>query len=171
MSQVVQFEETTEDPGWEPWLPKLTPLFQDASKLILKTEELERPHFMLDIVYTSNQNVQKLNKTYRKKDKPTNVLSFPQYESRAEIPLNSPAPLLLGSVVFALETIEEEAKAQNKSFENHCVHLFVHSVLHLLGYDHQLDVEAEMMEQKEIQVLQRMGLPNPYQEDEAILDV
>ena len=106
----------------------------------------------LSIVLADNDFIQKLNKEWRGKDKPTNVLSFPQDE-----------PSMLGDVILAYETVEQEAKEQNKRFENHATHLIVHGLLHLLGHDHIEDDEAETMEALEIQILADLGIKNPYE--------
>ncbi len=100
--------------------------------------------------------IQLLNKTYRKKNKPTNVLSFPS-ELPKEIEI-----AILGDVVICISVLQIEAKVQNKSFENHLMHIAVHGVLHLLGYDHIKDNEANEMESLEIKILQELGIENPY---------
>lgn len=119
----------------------------------------------LCIVLADDELVARLNKAYRGKEGPTNVLSFPA----AEMP-DTGAPQevfqrsvpLLGDVVLARETIAREAAAQNKSFANHLSHLTVHGVLHLLGLDHLEDAEAEEMEDLERDILEDLGIPDPY---------
>lgn len=106
----------------------------------------------ISLVFADNDFVQVLNANYRGKDKPTNVLSFPQDE-----------PELLGDVILAYETVKCEADEQNKTFEDHTRHLIVHGTLHLLGYDHIEDEEAEEMEALEIKILADMGIKNPYE--------
>ena len=103
------------------------------------------------VVLGSDPFVQELNRDYRGKDKPTNVLSFPQ-----DLPL-------LGDLVFAYETVKRESDEQQKSFDEHLLHLCVHGTLHLLGYDHIGDAEAEEMEALEIKILATMGVKNPYE--------
>lgn len=107
----------------------------------------------VSVVLADDNFVQGLNREYRGKDKPTNVLSFPQ------------DPPMLGDIVLAFETIEREASEQNKDFAAHLTHLLVHGVLHLLGYDHEDDQEASEMEGLEIEILQKMGINNPYEDD------
>ena len=114
----------------------------------------------LSILLTDNATIQELNKEYRLKDKPTNVLSFPLTE-------NTPEPLdgflALGDIVIALETIQEEAKQQNKTFSDHYTHMLIHGLLHLLHYDHETDEDAEIMESLEIKILDQMKIKNPYE--------
>ncbi len=104
----------------------------------------------VSVVLADDTFVQNLNREYRNKDKPTNVLSFPQ-----------DAPML-GDIVLAYETIAHEASDQDKAFSDHLSHLLVHGTLHLLGYDHETDEEAEEMEGLEIEILGEMGVKNPY---------
>ncbi|HMN51379.1 MAG TPA: rRNA maturation RNase YbeY, partial [Xanthobacteraceae bacterium] len=97
-------------------------------------------------------------------DKPTNVLSFPAAQ------INAPgAPRLLGDVVLAYGTVAREAAEESKPFLNHAAHLVVHGVLHLLGFDHMNDNDAETMEAKERSILSTLGIPDPYEGTEARL--
>ena len=100
-----------------------------------------------------------LNHQYRGKDKPTNVLSFP-FESPPGIELP-----LLGDLVICAPVISEEAQEQNKTVRNHYAHMVVHGILHLLGYDHIDEAEAQQMEALEIRVLAELGIDDPYQDD------
>ncbi len=109
---------------------------------------------------------QELNRTYRHKDYATNVLSFP-----AEVPDGPDGePLLdiplLGDLVICVPVVEREAREQNKALEAHWAHLVIHGCLHLLGYDHIDDEEAEEMEGLERQLLAELGYPDPYRDDE-----
>ncbi len=104
------------------------------------------------------QESQNLNNTYRGKDKPTNVLSFP-FESPPKLELP-----LLGDLVICVPVVETEASNQNKTLEAHWAHMVVHGCLHLLGYDHIIDSEAEEMESLETQLIESLGFPNPYKE-------
>ncbi len=108
-----------------------------------------------------NTEITDLNATYRDKDKKTNVLSFP-FDNEHNVPM----PVeLLGDIVIAADVVAGEAKAQHKTQEAHWAHISIHGLLHLLGYDHQVDAEAETMENLEIQILQQLGFDNPYQSD------
>lgn len=99
---------------------------------------------------------QTLNKTYRGKDKPTNVLSFP-----ADVPDFIDEPLL-GDLVICTPVTNQEAIEQNKAWAHHWAHMTIHGVLHLLGYDHINDDEAEVMEGLEVNILQTLNIDNPY---------
>lgn len=119
----------------------------------------------ISILFTDDSKIQTLNRDYRGKDKPTNVLSFPDTDFTIENLKQSilfEEPLTLGDIVFAEETICQEATDQKKSLENHIAHLTVHGILHLTGYDHIIDGEADEMEALEIQILDKMGIENPY---------
>ena len=114
----------------------------------------------LSVVLADDSLVQTLNRDYRGKDKPTNVLSFALTE--ADGPEVEDAPTLLGDVVLAWETLVRESAEQGKPLSNHLCHLVVHGVLHLLGYDHEVDAEAEEMERLEVEVLGTLAVPDPY---------
>lgn len=113
----------------------------------------------LSIMLADDARIADLNRTYRGKDGPTNVLSFPA----AEMPgVDTP---LLGDVALAHETIVREAEAQRKRFADHLLHLTVHGVLHLLGHDHENDADAEDMEALERRILEDFGIADPYDAD------
>ncbi len=115
----------------------------------------------ISIVLANNDFVQDLNKTYRNKDKPTNVLSFPQTQKDQ---LDSDIGFCsLGDIIIALETIEFEATEQKKSIRDHYSHMLIHGCLHLLHFDHQCDEEANIMEKHEIEILAELGIKNPYE--------
>lgn len=114
------------------------------------------------IALSSNAAVRRLNAAYRGKDAPTNVLSFPASEPPPGIA--SDAPRALGDVVIALETLLDEAAAGSIPPAHHFQHLLLHGVLHLMGYDHETDDEAEHMEALESALLARLGIPDPYAE-------
>jgi probable rRNA maturation factor len=101
---------------------------------------------------------QQLNREYRGKDSPTNILSF-TFEVPDGLEIN-----LLGDLVICAPLVKKEALEQQKLLEHHWAHLVIHGVLHLRGYDHIDDEEAEEMESKEIEILQQLNIPNPYQE-------
>ena len=102
------------------------------------------------------KEITKLNKQYRKKNKPTNILSFNFY-SPVDIKTN-----LLGDLVICAPVVKLEAKLQHKAITSHWAHLTVHGVLHLLGYDHKDESEAEKMEKLEVKILKKMKIENPY---------
>ena len=110
---------------------------------------------LITLVWADDAFVRTLNHDHRGKDRPTNVLSYAS-DLEGE----------LGDLIFALETIAQEARDQDKAFTDHLIHLILHGSLHLLGYDHESKEEAETMEALETQILHELGLPDPYgQED------
>jgi probable rRNA maturation factor len=111
---------------------------------------------------TSDEEVQALNKAYRGKDKPTNVLSFPMMEPDAID--GHPGELMLGDIVLAQGVCVAEAAERSISVEAHATHLIVHGVLHLLGYDHIEEADAEEMEAIERRVMRDLGLHDPYED-------
>ncbi|MEH6402383.1 MAG: rRNA maturation RNase YbeY [Sneathiella sp.] len=123
------------------------------------------PGIEISFLFSDDTHIQKLNKEYRQKDSPTNVLSFPQAELSTQTlqeTLLFEEPLLLGDIALAEETIKREAAEQNKSFHNHLAHLVIHGVLHLVGYDHIEEDEAEHMESIEVEILKKLDIGNPY---------
>ena len=113
------------------------------------------------IALSDDAAVQDLNHRYRGKDKPTNVLSFP---APAALPGQEPATAALGDIVLALETVQREAGEQQIPFPHHLQHLVVHGLLHLLGFDHETEADANTMEGLEIEILARLSIANPYVE-------
>lgn len=123
---------------------------------------LERAELVVRIV--DREESRQLNREYRGKDRPTNVLSFP-FEVPAVLandPAGHPLSELLGDLVICAPLVAEEAAEQGKPLEAHWAHLLVHGVLHLLGYDHINDTEAEAMEGLEVDILAALGYSDPY---------
>jgi probable rRNA maturation factor len=118
----------------------------------------------ISVRLTDDAEVRKLNASWRGKDAPTNVLSFPMAEQADlhQAKVNGPE-LLLGDIVLARGVCAAEAADKAVSIEHHATHLIVHGTLHLLGYDHHGDDEAADMETREIRALQRLGIANPYE--------
>ena len=112
----------------------------------------------LAVVLTDDAAIRALNRDWRGKDAATNVLSFPAKEARPD----RRAPRLLGDVVIAYETVAREAAAEGKPFIHHLAHLAVHGFLHLVGYDHEANEDADAMEGLEIAILARLDVPDPY---------
>jgi len=112
--------------------------------------------FELTIRLVNIEESQYLNKQYRKKDKPTNVLSFP-FEVPEGIDLN-----LLGDLIICSQVVEQEARTQNKKLFDHWAHMVIHGCLHLLGYDHINDTDANEMEALEVSILAKLSITNPY---------
>ncbi|ARJ66360.1 rRNA maturation RNase YbeY [Magnetospirillum sp. ME-1] len=117
----------------------------------------------LSIVLADDETVRGLNRDWRGKDQPTNVLSFASLDDE-DAPIVPGAPLLLGDVILAYETCAAEAQEQGKELADHFSHLVVHGVLHLLGYDHMDEEEAAEMEALETTLLAALGIPDPYGE-------
>jgi probable rRNA maturation factor len=101
-----------------------------------------------------------LNRHYRGKDKPTNVLSFP-FEAPPEVPLP-----LLGDLVICAPVVAREADEQGKTLQAHWAHMVIHGLLHLLGYDHETDDDAQLMESRERELLAQLHFPDPYNEED-----
>ena len=116
------------------------------------------------VVLADDAEVQGLNAAWRQQDKPTNVLSFPAMEPDDVLRQPVEMPVLLGDVVLAFETCAREAAEQGKPLAHHLAHLVVHGTLHLLGYDHETDEEAGIMEPLETHVLAGLGIADPYGE-------
>ncbi|HVY19207.1 MAG TPA: rRNA maturation RNase YbeY [Bauldia sp.] len=115
------------------------------------------PEPELSLLFTDDAHIRVLNKRYRRKDKPTNVLSFP-----APAAVRGKFGPQLGDLVFAAETIAGEAERDGISLNDHLAHLVVHGFLHLLGHDHEDESEATVMENLETSILARLGIADPY---------
>ena len=115
-------------------------------------------------LFCGDDRIRDLNRSFRGKDKPTNVLSFPAGEDDAP---SREGPLVAGEIAMAFETLHAEAANEGKSAGDHLTHLWVHGLLHLMGHDHEEDEEADMMEAGEVRVLARLGIDNPYADGEA----
>jgi probable rRNA maturation factor len=115
----------------------------------------------VSVLFADDAFVQGLNARWRGQDKPTNVLSFP-----AAAPA-TPGQRALGDIVLAYETVAREAHEAGKPFDHHAAHLLVHGLLHLLGYDHETDADATVMEAREVHILETLDIPDPYAENTA----
>lgn len=114
------------------------------------------------VLLTVDRSIRVLNARFRGRDMPTNVLSFPAAPGLPRQAARSKEPVFLGDIAVAVETARAEAAAEGREFIHHVTHLVVHGVLHLLGYDHQSDAEAEAMESREGAILSRLGMPDPH---------
>lgn len=148
--------------AWRAALPNPAAAIRKAVRAALKAElpaqRTTGAKTGLSILLTDDVEMRKLNAGWRAKDKPTNVLSFP---AESAIDPARPPPYL-GDIALALTTCKREAKEQKKTLADHVMHLTVHGVLHLLGYDHMDDDQAEAMEPLETAILAKMGIADPY---------
>lgn len=125
---------------------------------------LASPRLAVSLLFTSDAEVHALNREWRGRDKPTNVLSFPMLE-RDELAALAPdgPPVMLGDIALAHETCAREAAEKGIALEHHAAHLLVHGLLHLAGHDHvDSDEEAEAMEALETRILAKLGIADPY---------
>ena len=125
---------------------------------------LANPRLTASVLFTVDEEVHTLNREWRSKDKPTNVLSFPML-TRAELQnlAADGGPEMLGDLALAFETCEREAAEKGISIEDHTAHLLIHGLLHLAGHDHvDSDEQAEAMEQMEVEALAILGISDPY---------
>lgn len=118
----------------------------------------------LSLLFTDDAAVRAVNRQWRDQDKPTNVLSFPVMPLS---PGDTPGPML-GDIVFALETISSEAVSLDIPFDDHLTHLLVHGFLHLIGYDHENERDADVMESLETRILSALDLSDPYENSDLV---
>ncbi len=111
----------------------------------------------MSILLTDDSEIARLNRDWRGIDRPTNVLSFPASGHRA-----GQGEKLLGDIVIAYETLEREARDESRDFLHHLAHLAVHGFLHLIGFDHETNAQAEEMEGLESSIMMRLNMPDPY---------
>ena len=132
----------------------------EAANYLRKYEKQRFPKMApeLSLVFTDDASIREINAEWRSQDKATNVLSFPAFPLQ---PGGKPGPML-GDIIIARETVEREAIDLEKSFDDHLTHLMVHGFLHLFGYDHMNNSEAERMEGLETRILAGLGLSDPY---------
>jgi probable rRNA maturation factor len=152
--------------AWRRALPRAAALCRSAARAALGAASPALTHGELSIVLGDDALLRRLNRDWRGKDAPTNVLSFPA-QDRAALARTAPradgaAPLSLGDVVLGFDTVRREAEEQGKALADHLSHLTVHGVLHLVGFDHEEDAEAVRMEAFERAILEALGVPDPY---------
>lgn len=143
--------------GWDDSLPDAVALCRRAGRAALRGE-LGPGRHALTVVLSDDAELRSLNRDWRAKDKPTNVLSFPNGEETPD------GVVLLGDIILGFETVLRESHEQGKPLADHLAHLVVHGALHVAGYDHETDEEAEVMEGRERVVLAGMGIADPYAE-------
>jgi probable rRNA maturation factor len=167
-------------PAWADAVPNVQARVRRAAKAAIASARCDGcvlpPRVEVSLALAGDRLVQHLNGTYRKLDKPTNVLSFPAADignlksrNRRRAPLRPAGHrALLGDVIVAFETVDAEAAAQGKALGHHLAHLIVHGTLHLLGYDHERREEATRMERLEVAILAGLGLADPYAAGEPV---
>ncbi len=164
---MLQIEINT-GPDWQDgndW-QKRTEQAASAALSVSSYGDLVERNFGLEISvkFSDNDDVRTLNAAYRDKDKPTNVLSFPLVlpDLLESLSNSDDGEILLGDVIMAHGVCADEAKEKSIPMADHASHLLVHGVLHLLGYDHETEAEALIMEALEVKALQKLGIANPY---------
>jgi probable rRNA maturation factor len=162
-------ETVIEDPRWAPL--SLESLAETAARATLAGLGLAVEGFQISLLACDDARIATLNADFRGKPQPTNVLSWPSDERAPEFVGEDPErpdpgpiddPLELGDIAIAYDTCTREAAEQGKPVAAHVTHLLVHALLHLLGYDHIEDEDAELMEGHEVRILASLGLPDPY---------
>ena len=158
-----------EDERWQDLLPALA---ETAAQAVLADQGLDPAAFEVSLLGCDDARIAVLNAEFRGKPAPTNVLSWPAQDLAPEAEgarPDLPEPFLpderesLGDIAIAWETCAREADEQGKSLHDHVLHLIVHGILHLLGYDHIREGDAALMEGTEVRVLDRMGISDPYE--------
>ena len=124
--------------------------------------------FSISILFTGDKKINQLNKKFRKINSPTNILSFPSMpidiNTNNFLDLDCNSSIFLGDIVISSDTLIKEANNEKKIEGDHLIHLFIHGVLHLLGYDHETSYDAKIMETLEIKILKCLNINNPYKE-------
>ncbi|WP_024509604.1 rRNA maturation RNase YbeY [Bradyrhizobium sp. ARR65] len=152
--------------GWQNE-PDAESIVQRAIEAAASASNADVGNAELAVMLTDDAGIRTLNKDFRGIDKPTNVLSFPAPDIGGADGDND-APHSLGDIAIAYETVRREADEEGKPFADHLSHLAVHGFLHLIGYDHEADDDAEEMEALETEVLAQLGIPDPYAERERM---
>lgn len=163
MSASIDIDIATPMRQWMDILPDAEDLVRDAVTAAWRASGNGMSRAVeVSVVLADDATVRTLNRDHRGKDKPTNVLSFPIGGEDGPAG-GTAAPVMLGDVILACETVTAEAAAQGKSVADHLRHLVVHGVLHLAGHDHEDDAAAERMERLETRILADLGVGDPYQ--------
>ncbi|MFN7038743.1 MAG: rRNA maturation RNase YbeY [Alphaproteobacteria bacterium] len=153
---------------WQIKLPEYNELIEKVTNTTLLELDLGTyvTNVELSVTLANNKYITEINHKFRNKNRPTNVLSFPSEDINPEdfySILTYNGYIMIGDIVFALEIIQDEAEEQDKLFKDHFIHLLVHGILHLLGYDHEEDEERTRMEELEIRILSKYNIKNPYE--------
>jgi probable rRNA maturation factor len=149
-----------EDPRWLPALPNAAELIEQAIGLALADVKRGSQTIEVGVRLVDDGTIQALNRDWRGRDKPTNVLSFPLGDPG---PVTDPDfPWLIGDIVMSFDTVLAESVRDGKLLDHHVVHLAIHATLHLIGHDHEDEAEATLMEAAEVNLLAGLGIPDPY---------
>lgn len=167
MSPADNLDILIDAPGWTVALADVERLCETAVIAALAVGPTDLRDAEVSVLLTDDATMRRLNRTYRGHDAPTNVLSFEgsrecTVSRGAQVAKMRTQPPFLGDIALGLDVTASEAGAAGKPIADHFRHLIIHGVLHLLGYDHQNDADAEVMERLEARVLDTLGVPDPY---------
>ena len=123
---------------------------------------LKKKKLNFSILLTNDAEIKEINLKYRNLNKPTNVLSFQSMIDKSNYFKNMEQEIHLGEIIISMERIFSESKINNVLFKDHFIHIFLHAILHILGYNHEIDSERKKMEKIEISILENLGIKNPY---------
>ena len=129
---------------------------------LLFSNVLKKKKLKFSILLTNDAEIKKINFKYRNLNKPTNVLSFQSMIDKNNYFKNTEQEIHLGEIIISMERIFSESKINNVLFKDHFIHIFLHAILHILGYDHEIDSERKKMEKIEILILKNLVIKNPY---------
>lgn len=156
------------DKNWKKELPDVQKISEDILSQVINDKTpswLHNKEVSVNLSLSNDEEIKQLNSEFRNLDKPTNVLSFANIDDEEfEYYLNQNKQIELGDVIISLQTMIEQSKQEELSLHDHYCHIWVHALLHLLGYDHIEQEEAEEMESEEIRILQNLNIANPYKE-------
>ena len=148
--------------------PDADAVIQRAVAIAAEMTDADTADAELAVMLTDDAGIRTLNSNWRGIDKPTNVLSFPALRPQTRVAGADDIPPMLGDIAIAYETARREADDEQKPFDHHLSHLTIHGFLHLVGYDHETDDEAEAMEALEVEILAQLGIPDPYADRERM---
>jgi probable rRNA maturation factor len=148
--------------------PDADAVIQRAVAIAAEMADADTADAELAVMLTDDAGIRTLNSNWRGIDKPTNVLSFPALPPPTPLAGTDDIPRMLGDIAIAYETARREADDEQKPFDHHLSHLTVHGFLHLVGYDHETDDQAEAMESLETEILAQLGIPDPYADRERM---
>ena len=160
------------DKNWKKELPDVRKISEDILSLLINDKKpswLQDKEVLVNLSLSDDNEIRQLNSEFRNLDKPTNVLSFANIDDEEfDHYLSSSKQIELGDVIISLQTMLEQSAQEEISLHNHYCHIWVHALLHLLGYDHIEQEEAEEMESEEIRILKTLNIENPYKEKDLL---